>query len=587
MAFLRWKGLIAFLIITSLIFGLWFLLIDRAIKEVIEFGGTKAVGAKVDLQKADLSLSPLGLTLSNLDVTDPDSPMTNMVHVDSIAFLMDFGKLLLGKVIVNEMTIDGIEIKTVRNKSGALKKIKTGEKEKAEKAPATKSKAKPYLSLKTVDTKKILEAEELETVLRINSFDKLLKMKNKEWQNTIKELPDDKKIKEYDKRFKEIQKGLKGGPQKILKALDSAQRLQKDIEKELKSIKKASKDLKKDLKKIKAELKEIEGLPNKDLARLQSKYSLSPKGLSNLSLLVFGNKLDSFINSSLAWYEKVKPYLERAMEKDEADKKPSRSEGANIKFREFNPSPDFLVEKSRLTLKIPAGEMKGEVRNITDNQLITAVPISFAFSGTDLKGMESVRLNGEIRRTDPSSPVENAILKIKNYDIKDVVLSDSGDFPVTLARAQTDMEVTFNHKEGRFDAEFDAEYNNVLFSAGTTEGASTLTLALASALSDVKRFKLKGKASGKSDDYKVKLSSDLDTVLKDAVGKMIKKESDRFVSDLKKAIDSEVKGPLKKLKAEAAKLGGSDKELSSKLKALKDQLKNSRELKPKGFKLSF
>lgn len=587
MAFLRWKGLIAFLIITSLIFGLWFLLIDRAIKEVIEFGGTKAVGAKVDLQKADLSLSPLGLTLSNLDVTDPDSPMTNMVHVDSIAFLMDFGKLLLGKVIVNEMTIDGIEIKTVRNKSGALKKIKTGEKEKAEKAPATKLKAKPYLSLKTVDTKKILEAEELETVLRINSFDKLLKTKNKEWQHTIKELPDDKKIKEYDKRFKEIQKGLKGGPQKILKALDSAQRLQKDIEKELKSIKKASKDLKKDLKKIKTELKEIEGLPKKDLKRLKSKYSLSPEGLSNLSMLLFGKKIDSLMNSSFYWYEKVKPYLERAMKKDEADKKSLRSEGEDIKFREFNPRPGFLIKKSRLTLKISAGEMKGEIKDVTDNQVLTGVPISFAFSGTGLKGMESVTLDGEIRRTAPSFPVEKAILKIIGYDVKDAVLSDSGDFPVTLEKAQTDMEATFNHKKGRFDAIFNARYNDVLFSTVTKDSSSSLTLALASALSDVKRFKLKGKASGKSDDYKVKFSSDLDKVLKDAVGKMIKKESDRFVSDLKKAIDSEVKGPLKKLKAEAAKLGGSDKELSSKLKALKSQLKNSRKLKPKGLKLPF
>ncbi len=149
------------------------------------------------------------------------------------------------------------------------------------------------------------------------------------------------------------------------------------------------------------------------------------------------------------------------------------------------------------------------------------------------------------------------------------------------------MEVTFNHKEGSFDVEFAAEYKDALFSTVTKKGSSTLTLALASVLSDVKRFKLKGKVSGKRDDYKLKLSSDLDKVLKSAVGRMLKKESDRFVSDLKKAINSEVKAPLRKLKAEAAKLGNIDKELSSKLKVLKDQLKNSRKLKPKGLKLPF
>ena len=587
MGFLRWKGLAAFIIITSLIFAVWFLLIDRAIKEVIEVGGTKVVGAKVDLQKANLSLSPLGLTLLNLDVTDPDSPMTNMIHIDRIAFLMDFGSLLLGKVIVNEMTIDGIETKTVRNKSGALKKIKGGKTKKAEKSLVNKSRAKLSSSLKIQNTKKILETEELETVVRINKFDKFLKTKNKEWQKRIEGLPDDKKIKEYDKRFKEIKKGLKGNLKKVLKALDRAKRLQKDIDKELKSIKKASKDLKKDLKKIKREIKEIEGLPKKDLKRLKNKYSLSPGGLSNLSRLLFGKKIDSLMNSSLYWYEKVRPYMERATRKDEADKKPLRSKGTDIKFREFNPRPDFLVKKSRLTLKIPAGQMKGEIRNITDSQVLTGVPISFAFSGTGLKGMESVTLDGEIRRTDPLLPVEKAILKISAYDVKDVVLSDSGDFPVTLEKAQTDIGVTFNHKEGNFDAIFNARYNDVLFSTVTKDSSSTLTLALASALSDVKSFNLKGKVSGKNDGYKLKLSSDLDKVLKEAVGKMIKKESARFVRDLKKAINSEVEAPFRKLKAEAAKLGGNDKKLSSKLKALKAQLKNSKKLKPKGIKLPF
>ena len=83
--YIRWGGLVAFLVVVGLVAGFWFLFVDGIVEEVIEDQGTRAVGAKVELASADLSLLPAGLTLVGLQVTNPDAPMTNVVEIGRLA----------------------------------------------------------------------------------------------------------------------------------------------------------------------------------------------------------------------------------------------------------------------------------------------------------------------------------------------------------------------------------------------------------------------------------------------------------------------------------------------------------------------
>ena len=101
MKWIRWRGLVAFVIISAVVSVFWFFLIDRIIERYIEKAGTSIVGAKVELEKADLSLFPMGLTLTGLQVTDPGSPMRNAVEAERIAFLMDAVNLLMRKVTID------------------------------------------------------------------------------------------------------------------------------------------------------------------------------------------------------------------------------------------------------------------------------------------------------------------------------------------------------------------------------------------------------------------------------------------------------------------------------------------------------
>ena len=69
---IRWWGLGVFGVLVVAIGLVWLLVVDGLVKAMIEDKGTAAVGAKVELDAADLTLFPTGLTLTRLQVTNPD-----------------------------------------------------------------------------------------------------------------------------------------------------------------------------------------------------------------------------------------------------------------------------------------------------------------------------------------------------------------------------------------------------------------------------------------------------------------------------------------------------------------------------------
>jgi len=86
---IRWPGLIGFTIFVVVVVALWFLFMDTLVRRAVEKAGTALVGAEVDLARAQVTLVPLGVTLSGLQVTDPSAPSTNSIEVLRIAFRLD------------------------------------------------------------------------------------------------------------------------------------------------------------------------------------------------------------------------------------------------------------------------------------------------------------------------------------------------------------------------------------------------------------------------------------------------------------------------------------------------------------------
>jgi len=103
--FMKWSlGLVFILMMLLVVF--WVFVVDSLVEGIIEAKGTEIVGARVELDEADLRLFPSGLTLTRLQVTNPDKPMTNAVDIARMAMGLDVLPLLWSQVIVDEMAVE-------------------------------------------------------------------------------------------------------------------------------------------------------------------------------------------------------------------------------------------------------------------------------------------------------------------------------------------------------------------------------------------------------------------------------------------------------------------------------------------------
>ncbi|MBW2698259.1 MAG: hypothetical protein JRE70_17390, partial [Deltaproteobacteria bacterium] len=77
MSWIRSWGLGVFVALIAVWLLFVWLLLDWLVERAIEETGTEIVGARVELDAAEVGFAPLSITLHRLQVTDPDEPMRN------------------------------------------------------------------------------------------------------------------------------------------------------------------------------------------------------------------------------------------------------------------------------------------------------------------------------------------------------------------------------------------------------------------------------------------------------------------------------------------------------------------------------
>jgi uncharacterized protein (TIGR03545 family) len=542
---IRWPGVIAFAAVTALLAAAWWLLVDGLVECAIERAGTQAVGAKVELAAADLTLFPIGLTLTGLEVTDPDAPMTNAVEVRRISFAMSGLQLLRRKIIVNEMAVDGVRFGTPRKASGA---IGTQEPSVVQKTAKT---GFVLPSAQIPDVKDILTKEELQSLKLAETLRADIQAEQDRWKRQVADLPDKAKFDGYRQRLDKVKSAGTGGLGGIVGGAGEAAAIRKDVAADVEKISTAKKTLESSLAQLRKRLDETTKAPEEDLRRLRDKYALSPEGLANISSALIAGPLGDRVEAALRWYARLQPYLqsggERASNADAA--KPLRGKGVDVRFKERAPLPDVLVRTATVGLDLSAGLVSGTISNITSDQPTLGAPTLFEFSGEKLAGMHSLRLNGEINRVDPARPRDAAALKTRGYRLSDLALSADDRLPVSVKEALADVDLKVDLRGEALDAGLVATLQSVQITTGTKPDTDAVAKAVASALSDIKSLRVKADITGTVRQYEVRLSSDLDQVLKQALGRQMQTQVGKFERQLRAAIAEKVHKPLGDLKS--------------------------------------
>ncbi len=579
---IRWQGIIPFVCIMGLLALFWFAFLDIIVEWGIESAATKAVGARVEIDKTDVSLFPAGINIYRLQVTNPDEPMTNAVEIAKMGFTMDSHALLRKKVIVDQIVMDGLRLNTPRKSSGAIKKRGRDDKEKKvdlEKFRKSVEKAGcvslELPSLETPDIKNVLELDNLGSLKIIQQFKNKMDTEKKQLEESLNKLPNKKTFARYKKRIEKLQnsKSSIGG---FLSGAAEVLDLKKDIETDINRLNQEVASYNKMMSTYKNRLSQVKEAPQQEIRRLADKYALSPKGLSRMGQMLLGPKFCGWWKKGYYWYARVKPYIRQpAGKKDEPELvEPIRGKGINVKFAEHHPLPDFLIRLTRANVILEAGELTGVIENISTEQHVIGKPITLKFSGKNMKGLKAFNAMGEMNHIRPENPKYTMDMKIKAYQLRNLVLSESKTFPLTIDEARTDLDMTFTLSGSKLSARLNSVLATVKMAPIAGENSSTLAKAMSSALSGIRKFSVRVRADGTIEDYHIDIKSDLDKILKSAVGNLIKKEARKFTARLEKEVMGKVGGSMGEANQSFNALGPVGDELTNRLNLGNNLLKS-------------
>lgn len=560
----RWirpQGVIAFFVLLAVVAGIAFILSGTIVKRGIEKAGTAVVGARVDVGDARLSLSPLGLTLTDLQVTNPRRPMENTVQVGRIAFNMDPGALLRRKILVEEMTTEGMAFNTPRKSSGAVKKPASG----TGRDSGDGGIRMPALKIPPVS--EILAQEELPSVKLSGELKSKAASADGNVRGSLADLPDRAKAAQYKKRLETLL-----GDSKISKArLDEAKSLQGEIRAERDKVKAAQDQVASSLSSLRSQLKEARGAVDQDVNRLKNKYALSPEGLANVTRLLFGDRAGVWADRGVQAI-KLLSYLPSRSEKDPAKARPPRGKGVDVPFLDRMALPDLWVKRAALSLTTPAGTLAGEARDLSSDQALLGKAAIFKVSGENLSSGVSVKADGVLDHTDAAAPKDGYKITYGGWQVSDVALSNNDDFPVTLRKGEGSLLANVTVKGEDLEGSVRINLTSVAIETGGS-GDSSLARAMRTALAGVGTLSISADISGTLDDPRFRLSSDLERIVKEAVGQAAREEGARLEAGLRKAIEERT-GPaladaqksLKNLESARAQLEAVKADLEQALK---------------------
>lgn len=567
--FIRWPGLIAFVVLMLLIGGVAYLFANSWVESYIEDTGSDMLGARVDVGSVRLSLQPMGIVINQLDVTDPEKPMQNVVSIGSIRAQFDLLRAFMGQVIIKDASVNDMQFGTPRKTSGAIVKRPEPPPE-----PSFISKQLDALGVDLPDGKQLMEREPLLVDERKDILEASVEEKETIWKSIEDRLPTNDKMKDYEQRFKAITDGKIESLADLKARQEALEALQKAIKADRDALKDAKEHLQFSRKELTEQIKALRNAPKEDRDRILGKYTFDESGLVNMSGLLFGGQIEGYLNKALYWYERLEPYI--FVEDTDAKPKPVRDKGRFIRFPEYAPKPDFLIENMAASAILPAGKLSAKIANITNRQDVINKPTTLDIMSEVLRDVKRLDVNAvfDYRKDKGFSTADFTIDELL---VKDFRISGGKDFPLSLQAANSDFKGQIRLEDRKLTGVMHGDFTEAEFLA---ERQSGMLKYISQAFKGINQFDLDVSVGGSLKKPDISIRSDLDKSLKNSLEKQIKAEIAEFKAEIEQELNARLGDALEKIDIEGfaederavdEKIASLDDMLKAKLDDVKDQ----------------
>ena len=516
------------------------LTLDWIVEGTLENLGTDINGASVELDEVDVSLWPAEITLTDVQITDPYSPSYNRLQVSSASLQLDGLMLLRRHLVVNSLSLDGVQINAQRATMGDtqidIEPVSTA---------FNFSSLLPELSFSDMDT--VLASVESEYLRRVSRYSQEIEQIEARWKVAISELPDDDAISDYRARWSALSSAG------LVEKMIGLKQLKDDVRSDLDKLKILQAQLRSDRALVRDMIKAVRNLPE---VLIESAVIGAGLGGDNDSLV-----RDIVGDAILFWLNRSKSVGE-TLSRNHGDDRPPRGQGRLIDF-EDNPVPRFLLRKAEFSGEIHVLEQTlmatGRVNNLSYPIGVLDEPMSLTLDGRD--GLRGKLLLDVLLHPDDGA---DFTLQLNELLVTDLALGSDKAQGLLLEEGVLFTSLNGSLNATELNVNYMARLDEPKIAVAEHERSDAEQL-VADTLNNLDRMELELKLSGPVETPKITVRSNMNKIFAAAVDAQMSNQTDEFKQKLLQRLKDKTSDPRDQLIDQSDFFSAIEDVLSSKL----------------------
>lgn len=553
-----------------------YLFLDNWVEKQIEDTGETLFGAKVEIENLKVNFFPLGIEWSKLQVANPYNTWTNLFETGNVKFELDVNQLLRKKYIIETIEIYDLGIGTKRKTDGALPESKrknstllTAErtfKKTADNFINQIKQTTPIFDLARLkgnfNPDSLIKILDITTVSKLDSIKQQVLRASQQWNASIKDFETSKsKILEIETKIKAIDPAQLNNVQNITNAILTVDNSIKTIGDIKTTFENRYKSINNDIGVIITSVDSVDDYVKRDFQHLKDMARLPSINTPSIAQLLIGNEMYKRVTGYLGYADIARQSIKKYQPEPEFEK-PPRFQGQNIKFPSPKAYPKFWIKQIIIQGGKNDGDLfigKGTVKNISDNQSLTGLPISINVEGA-LTNQRSVKISGLIdRRKDV--PLDEYAATLQGVPTAEIKLGKSDFLPTTIKNALMNSSIKLALTGNSFDSNIDIKFENVAMEF-ETQPKNIFESIVRQVLERVNSFGVNLRMWNTKGYIDMALATDLDNQIARRLQEVVGEELVKLQNQLKSKFDSFI----------SQKRSEFEKFYSAKITEVKDQI---------------
>jgi uncharacterized protein (TIGR03545 family) len=523
---IRWRSL--YLIAVLLAFPLAYLRwgIDLHIKWELQRLGRQINGADVNIGSVTTRLFESTIDINRIQLGDASLPMKNWLEIDRVKIFFEPGPLLKKKIILSQVTVEGIRQVTNRETSAivegtALNLTNTHFFDQiASGLYATVRSTIPENPLTQVDqlaggsdlhAKVEKLHHQLGTFQRLRDFRKQLEAAEVKIKAQSETLPSAASLAALKQKFEGFpnEKDVLG---RSLASLPEWASLVNDLREKKEHTKKLLDQIMVPLKEARSTVDDLEPLVKEDIQLLRTKLNLPRMEWDDLTAPVLGPVLLRALEKYTFWTDIIRTQMPAAHTKRSGQNTltvQTKNEESVVHYGRSGELPSFLLRK--MTINSSAGDPnQGEVKGFVEGLTLDPASYGWVMKAELQADFPKSKIKGVNFKIEVDHRAEKAIekfeLKLDSFPIEDWMLTQSNDLRFRIARGKGSLDATGLTNDDTIDFQWKLNVSEADYEVYSRYNMIESTLKdLISSLYD---FSCTGRISGKTTHPTLALESD-------------------------------------------------------------------------------